>query len=380
MYSLDQFAAMFADRVRMDAYSAAIAKYVRPGNAVLDLGCGPGIFALLACKAGARRVYAIDLNSVVDFGRHLAMANGYEGKVQFFCGDSRQVHLPERVDVVISDVRGVLPLYSHSIGTLEDARTRLLAEGGQMLPSRDTLMCAIVEVPEYYRELADAWRSIPHLDLSAGLPLVLNGIYRERLKPEQVLSDVQPWHSLNYVTGAKTAACGSVKLEAGRSGVGNGLGLWFQTELGNGIGYSTEPRAGETVYGHTFLPWLEPVELREGEVCEIDLHANLIGNDYIWRWETRIPAGDTRRAAVHFRQSNFYGSVFSPSYLKKHSAEFVPILSEAGLAERWILQAMDGNRTLEEIAGEAVQRFPHVFRRVENAFNRAAYIAEKFAR
>ena len=92
-----------------------------------------------------------------------------------------------------------------------------------------------------------------------------------------------------------------------------------------------------------------------------------------------VPATDTR-AAIDFRQSSFYGSVFSPSYLKKHSAQFVPVLSEAGLAERWILEAIDGNRSLESIAIEAARRFPHVFWRVENAFNRAADIAEKFAR
>lgn len=379
MYSLDQFAAMFSDRVRMDAYSAAIVKYVRPGDAVLDLGCGPGILGLLACRAGARRVYAIDMNSVVDFGRQLAAANGYQEKVQFLCGDSRQVHLPERVNVIISDIRGVLPLCSHAVGTLEDARTRLLAEGGQMLPTRDTLMCSLVEVPEYYRGIADTWKSIPQLDLSAGLPLVLNSVYRERLKPEQVLSDVQPWHSLDYTTGAKASASGSVKLTASRDGVGNGLGLWFETHLGDGISYCTEPSTGHTVYGHMFLPWLEAVQLQEGDVCEVELRASLVGDDYVWRWVSKAPATEAR-PAVEFRQSNFYGSVFSPSDLKKHAAQFVPVLSEAGLAERWILQAVDGNRSLEDIAGEAARLFPRVFRRVENAFDRAAYIAEKFAR
>jgi len=41
---------------------------------------------------------------------------------------------------------------------------------------------------------------------------------------------------------------------------------------------------------------------------------------------------------------------------------------------------MDGCRRLEEIASEAAQRFPQVFRRTEDAFNRTADIAEKFAR
>jgi len=379
MYSLQQFGAMISDRLRMDAYCAAIAKYVRPGDTVLDLGCGPGIFAFLACKAGARRVYAIDMNSIVDFGRHLAVANGYGDRVQFLCGDSRQIHPPERANVIVSDVRGVLPLYSHAVGTLEDARTRWLAEGGKILPTRDILFCAIVEIPEYCRKIVDAWKSVPQLDLSAGLPLVLNGVYGARLKPEQVLSDVQVWHCLDYKTGVKASASGSVKLTASRDGVGNGLGLWFATELGDGISYCTEPRSGDTVYGHTFLPWLEPVRVGEGDVYQVDLHANLVGDDYVWRWETRAPATDAR-AAIEFRQSSFYGNVLSPSFLQKHSAEFVPVLSEAGLAERWILDAADGNRSLENIAREAARLFPQVFRRVEDAFNRAADIAEKFAR
>src|SRR5215469_811240 len=142
LYSLDQFASMFADRVRMDAYAKVIATAVRPDDTVVDLGCGVGIFALMACRAGARRVYAIDLNGVVEFGRHLAAVNGFGDRIQFLCGDSRQIHLPERADVIISDLRGVLPLFSSAIGTLEDARIRFLAEGGRLLPQKDTLVCA----------------------------------------------------------------------------------------------------------------------------------------------------------------------------------------------------------------------------------------------
>lgn len=379
LYSLDQFASMFADRVRMDAYAKAIERSVRSGDTVLDLGCGPGIFALMACRAGALRVYAIDVNGVVEFGRHLATVNGFSDRIHFLCGDSRQICLPERVDVIISDLRGVLPLFSQSIGTLEDARNRFLAEGGRLLPQRDTLICAIVENREQYGQITDAWSSIPELDLSAGLPLVLNGIYRQRVKPEQLISRSMPWHSLDYTAGAKTIAQAVLELPVVRTGVGHGLGLWFETQLLDGVGYSTEPTSGDTVYGHTFLPWLEPVPMREGETCRVDLRAHLVGSDYIWQWETCMPAAEGR-PAVHFRQSTFYSSVFSPSFLRKHASAFVPVLSESGLAERWLLQAMDGQRTLESIAAEAATLFPHVFRRVEDAFNRAAEIAESLSR
>src|SRR5260370_5634525 len=161
MYSLEQFASMFADRVRMDAYSAAIAQSVRTGDAVVDLGCGPGVFALLACKAGARRVYAIDMNGVVDFGRQLAAANGYSEKIVFMRGDSRRIHLPERINVIVSDVRGVLPLFSHAIDTLQDAHDRFLAENGRFLPFSDTLFAAVVQLPDFYEPLAGAWNAVP---------------------------------------------------------------------------------------------------------------------------------------------------------------------------------------------------------------------------
>ncbi len=379
MYSLEQFAMMLSDKVRMDAYSAAIAQSVRPNDAVVDLGCGPGVFALMACKAGARRVYAIDMNGVVDLGRQLAAANGFSDRIVFMRGDSRQMHLPERVNVIVSDVRGVLPLFSTAIDTLQDARERFLAEGGRLLPSSDTLYAAIVELPDVYEPLAGAWKAVPHLDLSQGLPLVLNTIHRHYIKPHRVISEPRPWHVLDYVAGAKIPAENRIELPITKTAVGHGLGVWFQTQLTGDIGYSTEPRTQETVYGHVFLPWLEPVSLREGEICSVTLRAHLVGNDYVWQWETNLPAsGD--RAAIRFVQSSFYGSLFPPSVLQKRAMGFVPVLDESGQAERWILQAIDGKRSLENIASEAAQQFPHVFRRVEDAFNRAAEIAEKYSR
>jgi len=378
-YSLDQFGAMIEDKARMEAYSAAIEQSVRPGHAVLDLGCGPGIFALLACKAGARKVYAIDMNGVVDFGRHLATVNSFADRIHFLRGDSRQIHLPERADVIVADVRGALPLYSHAVGTLEDARDRFLADGGRLLPCRETLFAAVVEIPEFYHSLTDAWRAIPRLDTSSGIPLVLNAIYRQQLKPEDILSQPRPWHVLDYMSGAKTPARARLELPISRAAVGHGLGLWFETQLIGDIGFSTRPGPGQTVYGHVVLPWLEPVSLCEGEICCIDLRAHLVGNDYVWQWETNL-AATPEHPQIRFEQSSFYGSLFPPSVLQKRAMDFVPILDESGQAERWILRAMDGKRCLEDIANEAARQFPHVFRRVEDAFNRAAEIAEKYSR
>src|SRR5262249_22843302 len=151
-----------------------------------------------ACTAGACCVYAIDTNEVVEFGRHLAVVNGFGDRIHFLRGDTRQICLPERADVIISDIRGALPLFSHAVSTLQDARSRFLAEQGRLIPASDTLFCAVVEVPFAYQTVVNAWKSFPCINLSSGLPLVLNALYRQQLKPEQLISLAASWHKLDY--------------------------------------------------------------------------------------------------------------------------------------------------------------------------------------
>ena len=47
-YTLGGYGQMMADRVRMDAYAAALEQAVRPGCVVLDVGTGTGMMALIA--------------------------------------------------------------------------------------------------------------------------------------------------------------------------------------------------------------------------------------------------------------------------------------------------------------------------------------------
>src|SRR6266404_5694512 len=183
MYSLRDYGDMIADRERFNAYREAIYKAVRPGDAVLEIGCGPGVFALLACRAGAKRVYAIDSEEIVHFARELAAANGFAERIEFIHSDSRKTELPERVNVIVSDIRGVLPLCGHAISSIEDARQRFLAPGGILIPQHDTLKASLVEATDYYSRLTSPWRNASRgMDFSPALSLVLHGSYSSQFK------------------------------------------------------------------------------------------------------------------------------------------------------------------------------------------------------
>ena len=90
---------MIADHVRMAAYEQALRRTVRPDSVVVDIGTGTGIFSLLACQFGARKVYAIEPDSAIEVAREIAAANGYQDRITFIQDLSTAVTLPEGADV-----------------------------------------------------------------------------------------------------------------------------------------------------------------------------------------------------------------------------------------------------------------------------------------
>ena len=380
MYSLAEYGDMIADSVRIHPYIQAIETAVQPGSVVVDLGSGPGFFSLIACRAGARRVYAIDLADIVHFGRHFAEANSLTDRIEFLQGDSRQIQLPERAEVIVSDIRGALPFSGHAVVSLQDAYQRFLAKGGTMIPQRDKLYAAIVESEKSYDRIRTPWKkSREELDLSPALPCVLNDMYSIDVAPEHLVTAPQEWCAIEYMKSPSTRAAANLNFRTTRRATAHGIAIWFDTQLFGKIGFSCAPGGPKTVYGHSFLPWLQPVTVSAGQEIQVELHADLVGGDYIWRWETTL-CEEGKSGVHHFQQSTLQGMRFSRQWLRHHAIDFIPVLTEAGEAERWLLEAMDGKSPLQDIAQAAAERYPRVFPRLEEAFRRASELAEKFSR
>ena len=159
MFSIRDYGDMIADKVRLDPYTYALKAKIGPNSVVLDIGTGAGIHALLACKFGARKVYAIEPNDAIHLARELAQANGFADRIEFIQDISTHVTLPERADVIVSDLRGVLPLYGQHIPSIIDARQRHLAPGGTLIPPRDTVWASLVEARCVSDDVVGPWTS-----------------------------------------------------------------------------------------------------------------------------------------------------------------------------------------------------------------------------
>ncbi len=311
MYSLHFYGRMIADAPRMDAYAAALRRTVKPDSVVMDLGSGPGVFALLACKLGARKVYAVEPDNVIELARQAADANGFADRIQFFESLSTEITLDERASIIVSDLRGVLPWFQQHIPSIIDARERLLARGGILIPRRDIAWAAVVDAADIYEELVAPWKTNGYeLDLSAGARLITNNWRKTRVRPEQVLAEPVCWNTVDYCEVDDPDVCANISWRAARSGTAHGVAVWFDSELVDGIGFSNHPAAPELIYGNALFPFSEPVEVRANDLITLRLEAKMVGEDYVWRWDTDFPK-------VSFKQSTFFGAPLSHAQLQK---------------------------------------------------------------
>src|SRR5215469_16820166 len=227
MYSLGAYGTMIADRVRMEAYAEALRKTVHKGSVVVEIGTGPGIFAVLACQLGASRVYAIEPAEIIQVAREIAAANNCANKIEFFEEVSNRVNLPPQGDVILSDLRGILPLFQRHIPAIVDARRRFLTPGGTMIPRRDTVWAAIVAAPKPYGEVVDPWDKNPlGQDLSPARLLAMNDVQKARVSPDQLLSGHRIWTELDYRIVENSDVEASLEWTVERAGIGHGIVVW----------------------------------------------------------------------------------------------------------------------------------------------------------
>ena len=377
-YELVHYGEMIGHTARIDAYVEALRRSVRSESVVADLGTGSGIFALMAARLGARRVFAIEPDDVIQLAKELAVANAVADRIEFIQDLSTNLELPERADVIVFDLGGNLPLYDGQLPSVADARKRLLREGGVLLPATDTLYGALVSAPELYDRHLGIWSQRPYgIDHAPGRRLVAGKRWTTWIDPEQLLTEPQSWGVLDYRVLEDPSASAELAWSANRDCLAHGLCLWFERMLLDGVGFTTAPGQPMGVYRHTFLPFETPLELAEGDEVRVRLRAAYVADDYVWRWGVRATRGDQVKA--DFDQSTFESHLLSSSRLKRGAVSYVPKLRSGGEALRTALELMDGRLSLAEIAAELAARFPTRFEGSDAALELVAELSQQLS-
>jgi protein arginine N-methyltransferase 1 len=379
VYSIADFGRMIADETRTNAYARALQAVVRSDSVVVDIGAGTGILSLLACRCGARKVYAVEPSDAIAVAKEIAQVNGLGDRIEFIQAMSIDVTLPERADVIVSDLHGVLPLFEQYLTSIIDARQRFLTPRGALIPARECLSAAVVEAPRLYDRLVRPWSlERTGFDMTAARRIVTNTWEKAEVDPDQLISEPARWATIDYSTVQSPDVSGMVTGRARRDAVGHGLIVWFDAVLHDGVGLSNAPGQPTLIYGAGFLPFSSAVDLKVGDSIAVSLQASLIGTDYIWGWDTTVRRDGLTKPVVRLCQSSFRGAPLSSTRLRKRAHDHVPTLDVDGQIDLFVLQAMNGSAALEEIARALLARFPDRFKSEKKALTRVADISEKY--
>jgi SAM-dependent methyltransferase len=158
------FFPMVNDTARNDAFACAIMTSMTRRNLslVLDIGCGTGFLSLLAAKAGARQVIAVDaVPHMAELAKSCARAHGFEQTVRVIHCHSSQLSAADfardggtgavrhqRADLLIVDMFGSDPLCEGLLPTVIDARARLLTPDAVIIPHALKVYVALLQSDE----------------------------------------------------------------------------------------------------------------------------------------------------------------------------------------------------------------------------------------
>ncbi len=270
---------MLEDRVRTSRFINAVRRTVRPGDVVVDLGTGSGVLAVAAAQAGAKRVYAIEARPIAEVAACFFQGSGLGDRITLIRGMSTEIALPERADVLVSEMIGDDPLAEQILETSCDAVARLLKPDARLIPSALRIYTTPVVVPQKLRQRAfftpetlDRWQHWYGLPFRALLHQGDTGATQVNL----VRTFVDPWtarhwpvlgppallHAFDLAAQSLTPLATTATLCLEREGDLGGLLVYFEADLDEGIRITTQPACVDS-RNHWRIPlWLLPSTIK----------------------------------------------------------------------------------------------------------------------
>jgi hypothetical protein len=146
---------------------------------------------------------------------------------------------------------------------------------------------------------------------------------------------------------------------AERDGAIDGIGAWFEADLGGGTTMTNGPLAPDRIdREQLFYPLPQRLPVRAGD--EVAIAITIRPSGPIAQWTVTIvdSTGRPRGSATH---SSFSGMLVGAADLSRTDPSAHPVLSPWGRARHFVLELCDGTRSLQAIEDTVGSRYPDLF-------------------
>ncbi len=261
---------MLNDGIRNAAFDGAIRRAVKPGMRVLDIGTGTGLLAMMAVRAGAAHVTALErIGVLVETARKIIADNGMAERITVLHKSSMAAEIgedmPEAADLLVAEIVDAGLLAEGVLSSFTDAKERLLKPGARIIPEGATVIAAPIE--------SDCVTAMFHCDEASGFDLSAYEEIAPRLHLQADLHRIA-WQPLarpvevftfdfaNTPDAPEEADHKIIPLADGTAGA---VAFWFALRLDNRNTLSTGPEAPPTHWQQAVAPLRPPVDLCQNQ-------------------------------------------------------------------------------------------------------------------
>jgi tetratricopeptide (TPR) repeat protein len=277
---------MLNDEERNKAYHQAISAAADKAEYVLEIGTGSGLLAMMAARAGARKVTTCEMSKPLAAIAHKVIArNGYADIIRVIPEKSTRlkigVELPEPADLLIAEVFDNGLLGEHFLPALLHAKRNLLKEDAIIIPAAATIYTMLIECPQLRR--VNPIKNIAGFDLSDFDRFRSPG-YRQICLENisyQALSDPVAVCHLDFQNDVPTSAQDNLEVRIRRTGVCQAAAFWFDLHLDKKNKISTLHGAHSNHWKQALQFFSVDLQCTAGDTVKLGVTQNLTGFEFI---------------------------------------------------------------------------------------------------
>lgn len=292
-FPLSSHQLMLADRQRVQKFARALSRIDCRGKTIVDAGTGSGVLAMIACKLGAKQVFALDSSPILAEARKIARANKAD-RIRFINVDLLDDPLPAiQADVIVCELLGSAGLDENIAPAMDRLARHVLKPGGLLIPNSVTVWACPIQSDEVYRSLRFWSRRRFGLRFDALQEASFNAPYAMPEADHALLSEPQP--VLSWTAGSDGdpwSHRGSARF-AVTSGSVHGFMIWFTAQLTERIAINNSSQSSVNHWGQVFLPAGDAISIRSPQ--ELDLRLSILRSGWRWSIGRRNGNGHSRR-------------------------------------------------------------------------------------
>lgn len=250
---------MLNDRDRNLKYEQALTQAITPDSVVLDIGAGSGLLAMIAARAGAKKVITCEMvPAIAEIASEIIAANGFTDQITVIPKKSTNlelgIDLPEPANLLVTETFDVGLLGEEALISIRHAIEHLLTPQAQILPSQAQVYAQLIESPQLHQE--DFVDFASGFDVSKFNRFALTPNYLQRQLhhyQHQTLSEIQPVFNFDFHKVHQPSEL-ELTFTIKQPGTIHAIAFWFDLWLDQEIRISTAP---DQEYTH----WQQAIQL-----------------------------------------------------------------------------------------------------------------------